>query len=213
MRRFMPVVLLTFTTLATAAAHAGEPVAAPPADPAASQPAPVKPAAPAVRKAAPVRKKRWRPGAFWVGLGMNGTHVEESEEGCPGGQISAGLGGQAFIKLQRTSASFEESDTTGTCDGLFVGDSSIVDKAVMLGLAARDSGVFIAAGPSRVELREHGQVVGEDVEARIELGWSSRHRRGSTSPVGLEIALFSNNNELRHVHGLAVTATFGAAGR
>lgn len=187
MRRFMPVVLLTFTALASAAAHAGD---------------------------ATARKKAPRPGPWWVSLGVNLAHVEDSEQNCPGGQVAIAVGARAFVKLQRTSLSYERSDNTDTCDGLFVGDSSVSENALMLGAVSWNSGLFVAVGPARTRFDQgFQQPTLEDTEVRYELGWSSRHARGSRSSGGVEVVLFANNNDLQHYHGLALNLSFGAGRR
>lgn len=186
MRRFMPVVLLTLATLASAAVHAGD---------------------------ATPRKKVPRPGPWWVSLGVNLAHVEDSEKNCPGGQIALAVGGRAFVKLQRTSISYERSDNTDTCDGLFVGDSSLTENALMLGAVSWNSGMFAAVGPARSRFNIGLQPTVEDTELRYELGWSSRHARGNPSSGGVEVVLFASNNDLHHYHGLALNLTFGAGRR
>lgn len=187
MRRFMPVVLLTFAALASAAVHAGD---------------------------ATPRKKAPRPGPWWVSLGVNLAHVEDSDKNCPGGQAALAVGGRAFIKLQHTSISYERSDNTDTCDGLFVGDSSVTENALMLGAVSWNSGLFVALGPARSRFDQRfQQPTLEDTEFRYELGWSSRHARGSRSSGGVEVVLFSSNNDLQHYHGLGLNLTFGAGPR
>lgn len=212
MRRYMPVVVLTLTALASAAAQAEDAVAAPPSTPAATAPAP---AVPVVRKAAPRKKARApQPGPWWVSLGVNLAHVEDADKNCPGSQAALAVGGRAFVKLQRTSMSYERSDRTDTCDGLFVGDSSATETALMLGAVSWRSGVFAAVGPARTRFDEGlDQPRLEDTELRYELGWSSRHARRNLSSAGVEVLLFASNNDLHHTHGVAFNVTFGAARR
>lgn len=186
MRRLMPVVLLTLATLASAAAHAGE---------------------------ATPRKKAPRPGPWWVSLGVNLSHVEDSEKNCPGGQAAIAFGGRAFVKLQRSLITYERSDNTDTCDGLVVGDSSVTENALMLGAVSWNSGLFVAVGPARSKFDIRRQPVVEDTDLRYELGWSSRHGRGHSSSGGAEVVLFVNDNDLHRYRGVALNLTFGAARR
>jgi hypothetical protein len=156
----------------------------------------------------------WKPGAWWMSVGINSPSVEHAERDCPGGQVALAFGRRAFLKLQRTSVTYETNDGSGSCDGGVVGDSSITENALLAGVSFRRTGLFTAIGPARVSVDDY-QLAGrvEDSGIRFELGWSSRRLRGSRSWSGLEITAFAVNNDALSYRGIALNLTVGQAGR
>lgn len=164
-------------------------------------------AAPAQAQDATRKPPRERTGV-WLTLGLNMASVQQSEKGCPGGQYGIAVGRVLYLRLQETVVSYERNDTTDSCDGIFVGDSTITERSATGGIMLGNSGFFLGAGPSRVHLEEEN-ILGrpKDSTLRLELGWTSRKRPNGF--LGGEVILFHTPNEFRNYTGLAFNAAFG----
>jgi hypothetical protein len=143
-----------------------------------------------------------------INLGLNGSHVSDSDKNCFGGQGGLTLGSTVMVRLQGARLSYEQDDDTDSCDGVISGDAYATENALLAGFALGRSGLFVAGGPSRVDFeRTEFGPWGTDTGSRIEIGWSSRlaHR----SPVGVELVAFSTDTDVRDYHGLGVNVSFG----
>ena len=99
------------------------------------------------QKAAPA-KKRWQPGRWWLAVGLSSQDVERSARNCGSGQIAVGFGRRAFAKLQHSAVTYEVRDSE--CGTFFGGGTfSILETALLVGVSAPSSGVFVALGPAR----------------------------------------------------------------
>ena len=162
------------------------------------------------RGAAPA-KKRWQPGRWWVALGGSGEDIEDADDDCGGSHIAAGFSGRrAFAKLQFSVITYESRARADSCNG--GEDSWIQESALLAGVSAPSSGLFVALGPARVEVEEEEPSV-KSTGMRLELGWSSRRLRNSKSRFGVEVVLFSVTNGARNYAGSAFSLTMGQGGR
>lgn len=182
------------------------------AAPAPAQDAPPPGAAPA--DAAPKKPRRRGGRGLWLNLGLNGSSVSDSAHNCPGYQAGLSFARGLMLRAEYVVTSYEDSDRTNSCDGLFVGDSGISERALLGGFTLGRSGWFLAGGPSAMDVKRdeaanrprHGPF-GKDTGTRYELGWNSGLRRGNGS--GFELVFFAVDTEVRDLHGLAASATFG----
>jgi hypothetical protein len=157
-------------------------------------------------------KKRWQPGRWWLATGPTAEDIEDAADDCGGGQIAVGFGGRrAFAKLQFAVLTYESRDRADSCNG--GEDSWIQESALLVGVSAPSSGLFVALGPARVEVEVNRPPTIEGTGMRFELGWSSRRWRNSKSRFGVEIAVFAVTNGARDYAGSAVSLTIGQGGR
>jgi hypothetical protein len=154
------------------------------------------------------RFQRQGPPPVWISLGLNQSNVTASDEGCGGSQGALSIGSVLMLRGEYTEISYESDDDTGTCDGIFSGDSGAQERAIMGGLLLGHSGLYIAGGPAAVSFDQTAAGPwGKDTGSRIEAGWTSR--QVWNSPVNLEISFFRTDTEIRDYTGLAVNMTLG----
>lgn len=170
---------------------------------------------PAAAPPAPQKKKARRSGlGIWFNLGANLSSVSDSAHNCPGHQAGLSVARGLMLRVEYVKTSYEDSDRTDSCDGLFVGDSEISERSVLGGFMFGRSGWFFVGGPSAMNVEydarfnrpRHGPH-GRDTGTRYELGWNSGLRRGNGS--GVEFALFMTETEVRDLHGFAASFAFG----
>lgn len=153
-------------------------------------------------EAEPARKAPRDRTAVWLSLGVNFGFVEDSDEGCFGGQFGITVAKVLYLRLHKGAVSYEQNDSSNSCDGIVYGDSSIHERGATVGAMLGRGGWFLGVGPSRVELHDR-KVLGRPHESavRFELGWTKRGRA--------EWILFHVPNEFRDYTGLALNMRFG----
>jgi hypothetical protein len=158
------------------------------------------------------RLRKLGPTPLWVSLGLNGSHIEHSQQNCGGFQGAVSLGKVLMLRGEYSQLSYESHDDTNSCDAAIGGDSDFNDRAGLLGFRLGRSGAFLVAGPTRVHVDKPGEtpttaVAGKDTGTRYELGWNSREL--SNTVAGLELVLFKVENDVADYHGLAINLTLG----
>lgn len=207
MRIGILAIAISVTALATEAAFAEG--AVPDDGRLAAVAAPAEGPAPAGHKAGARRPERVGPGIWWLSVGANAVHVEGSGADCLGGfQFAAAVGRTFFLRARRAFLTY---DDTNACDFYWlIGNSWIIEDALSFGIVSLRSGLFVAAGPAEVNVKEWGAgPLGTDTGLRYELGWSSRHMQRTTSWLGVEVALFATKTDVRDYAGFVLNFTFG----
>lgn len=210
MRSAIFVLIAVMTGAAVAQEPAPEVVAPPPAAEPAALPAKA-PAKPAAAKPAKVKRKRQPRGGAWGHLGLAVPHVQGADKNCSGGQWGGALRASAlYVRYTRTSLSYEASDHTDTCDGLFVGDSDVRESAWTGGFMLGRTGLFLGFGGTDVNVErsfDNDVDFGRDHGRRYEFGYTSRMK--VPQGFGFEVVAFRGLNDVRDYSGLSLGVSLG----
>lgn len=148
----------------------------------------------------------------WINVGAHLSSFTDSEHNCPGYQAGLTFAHGVLLRVEYILGSYEDDDDGNTCDLGVFGDSTVTERSVLAGFALGRRGLFVAAGPSAMDVKRDdfggpmNGPAGEDTGSRVELGWSAGLARQNS---GLEFVLFRTDTEVRDVHGFALSAAFG----
>ena len=152
-----------------------------------------------------------QPGGAWAHLGLALPHVQDADKNCFGGQYGAGLRASGlYVRWTRTSLSYEASDHTDTCDGLFWGDSDVRESAWTGGFMLGRSGLFLGMGGTDVNVErsfDNDVDFGRDHGRRYELGYTTRMQK--TDGLGFDATVFRGLNDVRDYTGLSIGVSLG----
>ena len=153
------------------------------------------------------RRQRMRPGPVWVNLGLNASHVDQAADNGLGGQGGISFGRKLIVRVQHSEITYDSYEADYDFPELF-SRQKVHDTSVLAGFVLGRSGFFLAGGPSLVDVeRTSPGPWGGDTGTRYELGWNSR--QALNAPVGFELVLFKNENDIRDFHGVALNLVFG----